>query len=514
MKRKHKIAFGFLAVGLSALVLSSCTANFCSVKEKSRILFAIEPGVSTYFNSLEEAEAAKKTDTNYKYLPIEAVPGTSVYQLVEMDGDKYTKSVQLNTIIDTSKKNGIIVPIAQYFAELDRQVLYRSIEEAKAVKGEEYFINIDKSKVEEVLTEYGYIKYFGSTTDKSGKTKDALWSNYEELNDKIAFEKGIEFAASSDFVTSYKKTLETSINNNRSCITNTTGNYGSYGSDVKGTKTQVKMEAKDWGYAWGQGGALIEGLIVYPVSCLIDAIAFGFAGHNPANFANGVPQLLALLFATIIVRLVIFLLSFKSTLSQQKMTRLQPELAKIQAKYPNSNTNQAQKQRLAEEQMRLYKKNKVNPLSALLVLIIQFPVFIGVWGAMTGNAVLSTGAFLELNLSTSVWDALTKVNKVWSLGWWVALILFLLMAISQFLAMKVPQWIQKKKNKKIARLGKNPAQSQQNKTMNIVSWVMLIMIIFMGFTLPAAMGFYWFIGAIVSLAQSLITTAIANRKQH
>ena len=200
-------------------------------------------------------------------------------------------------------------------------------------------------------------------------------------------------------------------------------------------------------------------------------------------------------------------------MAQQKMSQLQPELQKIQAKYPNSNTNPAQKQRVAQEQMALYKKHKVNPLSSLIVLIVQFPIFIGVWGAMTGNAILSTGSFLGLNLSTSVWDALTNANPVWSGGWWCALVLFILMAVAQFLAMKVPQWIQKRKAKKIARLGKNPAQTQQNRTMNIVSWVMLIMIIFMGFTLPAAMGFYWFVGALVSLAQSLITNAIFSRKR-
>ena len=78
------------------------------------------------------------------------------------------------------------------------------------------------------------------------------------------------------------------------------------------------------------------------------------------------------------------------------------------------------------------------------------------------------------------------------------------MSAAQFFAMKIPQWISKARMKKVARLGKNPAQTQQNRTANIVSYVMIIMIIIMGFTLPAAMGVYWFIGAIISLAQSLI----------
>ena len=44
------------------------------------------------------------------------------------------------------------------------------------------------------------------------------------------------------------------------------------------------------------------------------------------------------------------------------MQKLQPQIAKLQEKYPNSNTNQYEKQRLAQEQMALYKKNKENIL--------------------------------------------------------------------------------------------------------------------------------------------------------
>lgn len=519
MKKLHKFGLGAFAIALGAIVLSSCTANFCSVVEKSRILFAVEPGVSRYYDSEADAnaykaeiEAAKVEGDDYTYPVSMAVPGTNVWQLVVKNGANYTKSNQINTVITTAEKSSILIPSANYFAALDRLVLNKAIEEAKAIEidrvAEGYFDNIDKEKTERILKDYGYLKYYGKTTKKSDLI-DTLWVNFDKYYNELVYELGVENCANSDFNSVYKQTLETAINNNRACITSIDGEYGAYGTD----KLPVKIDSKNWGYAWGRGGALIEGLIVYPVSCLVDAFANAFAHHDPANFANGVPQIFALLLATIIVRLFIFLVSFKSTMAQQKMTQLQPELQKIQAKYPNSNTNPAQKQRLAEEQMKLYKKYKVNPLSSLLVLIIQFPIFIGVWGAMTGNAILSTGSFLGLNLSTSVWDALTSANKVWSGGWWTALVLFLLMAVSQFFAMKVPQWIQKKKAKKVARLGKNPAQTQQNRTMNIVSWVMLIMIVFMGFTLPAAMGFYWFIGALVSLAQSLITNAIFSRKR-
>ena len=96
------------------------------------------------------------------------------------------------------------------------------------------------------------------------------------------------------------------------------------------------------------------------------------------------------------------LATFKQTTSSNKMQELQPEIAKIQAKYPNSNTNQYEKQRLAMETQALYKKHKINPLTSILIMIVQFPVFICVWGAMQGSAVLSSGEVLGLNLSTQL----------------------------------------------------------------------------------------------------------------
>ena len=62
MKKLHKLGLASFAIALGAIVLSGCTANFCSVKEKSRTLFAIEPGVSTYYNSEAEANEAKNTE--------------------------------------------------------------------------------------------------------------------------------------------------------------------------------------------------------------------------------------------------------------------------------------------------------------------------------------------------------------------------------------------------------------------------------------------------------------------
>jgi membrane protein insertase Oxa1/YidC/SpoIIIJ len=79
------------------------------------------------------------------------------------------------------------------------------------------------------------------------------------------------------------------------------------------------------------------------------------------------------------------------------------------------------------------------------------------------------------------------------------------MTLSQFIAMKLPMWLQKRTSNQVAKTMKNNAAQASQSQANMISNVMFIMIIVMGFSLPSAMGIYWFFGALISLAQTLIT---------
>ena len=268
------------------------------------------------------------------------------------------------------------------------------------------------------------------------------------------------------------------------------------------------METTTYKGAWKKG--FLEGLIIYPVAALTDLIA----GKIDPNL-TGYGQIVSIIIVTIIVRLVLLLATFKSTLNQQKMQALQPQLAKIQQKYPNSQTNAAERQRLQQEQAALYKRNKINPLGSLLVMIVQFPVFISVWGAFQGSAALSTGSVLNLSLSETIREALFNVKGAWYTninGWWTALVLFILMAGFQFLAMMLPQWLNKRRLKSVQKLTANAAPDKNARTSKMISYGMLIFTIIMGFMLPSAMGVYWAVGALVSMTQTLITQKIISSK--
>jgi len=159
----------------------------------------------------------------------------------------------------------------------------------------------------------------------------------------------------------------------------------------------------------------------------------------------------------------------------------------------------------------LYKKHGVNPFNQILVAFVQFPVFIAVWGAMTGSAVLATGSFLGLNLSSPLGGVIT--SSWFEAKWWTALVIFLLMTAAQFVAMKLPMWLQKKARKEVGSTMKNNAASASQSQANTISNVMFVMIIVMGFSLPSAMGVYWFVGALISLGQTLLTRKLMEIKK-
>ena len=89
---------------------------------------------------------------------------------------------------------------------------------------------------------------------------------------------------------------------------------------------------------------------------------------------------IAMIVFTVLVRLVLSPLDFKSRVSMRKTTKLQPQLQALQKKYAND------REKLNAKTAELYKKAKVNPLSSCLPLLLTWPILIAVFGAMRNVA--------------------------------------------------------------------------------------------------------------------------------
>ena len=94
---------------------------------------------------------------------------------------------------------------------------------------------------------------------------------------------------------------------------------------------------------------------------------------------------IAIILLTILVRLVFWPLSHKSTIGMKKMQEIQPKIKELQEKHKGN------PQRLQQEMMALYRENKVNPLSSCLPMLAQIPVFIALFNVLR-SAVESSDA--------------------------------------------------------------------------------------------------------------------------
>ncbi len=527
MKKTNKIKlFGAIAIGGAALMLTGCTQTFCSSTDLANIAYPYEQGVTVYCDKTDIPNDYKDVafkvfddnDTLYAYIP------------VDKDGNFTSKksTYLVNSIINVAKGSNYnyTIPSQLFFEKIDQKVLEKAISTAVS---EKYEVNgktvtgtanltakdinaftVNDSDGESnsdaeinlgILREYGYVKFLG----ENEQGQRVFWTNWNTWLSEIRAEIGYELCPTTEFVNFYQSTVYTKISSFRTCVATRDGKYGHFGSQ---SNWEVNIQAKSYGDAWGKG--FLEGLLVYPVAWMVDTFAYGI---DPA--LSGFGQIISIICVTLIVRVALTLLTLKGTLDQQKMQALQPELAKIQAKYPNSNTNASQRSRMTQEQSALYKRNKINPFSSIVILIIQFPVFISVWSALSGSSALSSGSFLNLRLSDTIKDVVFNFSGAWwtnETGWWTAVVLFLLMVLFQTMSMLLPQMINKRRQKNMPKLNKNPAQDKMSKQMKYISWGMLIFTIIMGFLLPSAMGVYWGIGALISMCQTIITQAVMAKK--
>jgi len=425
------------------------------------------------------------------------VYGTTNEQTQERENSNF------DSIISGIKNNGGIAPSQEYWTFIQDKVdaeytnfikvdynkeSFKYIPEAYHESHLAYLALTDKSNVDN-LVNTSTIKDIIMFSGNEGE----LWYNFDSWNDEY-LKQNPTTAPTTYFLNSFKSTISSGVGSTSTGLTPVSGYYNG-----------VYVEGKTWGQAFSEYGFL-EGLLVYPIGWLIYTFSTAFG-------TTGGGQILAIFLVTLICRSIIVVLSIGSYSTQMKMADLQPQLQLLQAKYPNSQSDPYQKQQMATEQMKLYKKYKVHPFRQLLVLIVQFPLFICVWSALQGSAILTQGSFFGLYLSSKVGTAITAGGSETP----TALILLIIMSIAQFFATLLPQWMQNYHKSKV--VGDKTVKVEENPSMSVMKYmpyIMLVMIIFMSIQLPAAMLIYWFFGALISIFQTIITElikAISKRKR-
>lgn len=179
---------------------------------------------------------------------------------------------------------------------------------------------------------------------------------------------------------------------------------------------------------------------------------------------------LAIIALTIIVRTAMLPLSKASLSSAKKMQDLQPEIKALRERVKDSN-------QLNQEIFQLYKKRGVNPMGGCLPMLIQIPVFFGLYNALLNSIELRHAPYALWIKDLSSPEYL----NVYGIG--IPVLVLLMSATMIWQQRSMPQ----------------PADEAQAKAMKIMPYIIAATFIF--FPMPAGLVLYWLVSNIISITQ-------------
>lgn len=175
----------------------------------------------------------------------------------------------------------------------------------------------------------------------------------------------------------------------------------------------------------------------------------------------------SIILLTLAIKLVFYKLSEASYRSMARMRKLQPEMKRLKERYPDD------RQKMNQELMTLYKKEKINPLGGCLPILVQIPVFIALYWVLLESVELRQAPWM-------LWiQDLSEQDPFY--------ILPLLMGLTMFLQQ---------------RLNPAPMDPIQQKIMMGLPIVFTVFFIFF----PAGLVLYWVTNNTLSIAQQWVIT--------
>jgi YidC/Oxa1 family membrane protein insertase len=189
---------------------------------------------------------------------------------------------------------------------------------------------------------------------------------------------------------------------------------------------------------------------------------------------------LAIIILTVLVKLILWPLTAQATRSQKKMQSLQGPMSKLREKYKGNS------QKLNQEMMKFYKEHKVNPFAGCWPILIQIPIFLGMFWMLRSAAELYGQSFL--------WAKdLSEQDHVGQIQGFSLNILPILMVVTQ--------WLQMKLNPMQMGPELSDAQRINAKMMRFMPFMFLIFLYFFS----SALVLYWTVQNLMTIFQTLIT---------
>lgn len=257
------------------------------------------------------------------------------------------------------------------------------------------------------------------------------------------------------------------------------------------TSNTLIDEATTFSDAMADDG-IFGGILIWPLAKSINFIA----SATGSVFAS-------ICIVTFVINAVLLALTFKSNVAMQRMNQIQPELQKIQKKYEGRQDQQSQ-MKMSQEMQSLYKKYDINPMGALGVTFLQFPLLIAMYSAVRKSSAVATGKFLGATLALTPREAFAQMSIP-------LLTIYVLMIVFQFVSVMTPQWLNKIKAKKEAEIHhrhyEEPKQANPGMTYGMVVFIAFIMI-----SWPTALSLYYMIFSLINIIKTVAIQKLSEKK--
>ncbi|MHA3913804.1 membrane protein insertase YidC [Halovulum sp. GXIMD14793] len=195
----------------------------------------------------------------------------------------------------------------------------------------------------------------------------------------------------------------------------------------------------------------------------------------------------AILALTLIIKILLFPLAYKSYVSMAKMKELQPEMEKIKERAGDD------RQKLQQEMMKLYREKKVNPAAGCLPILVQIPIFFSLYKVIFVTLDLRHAPFIGWIRDLSAPDPSSILNLFGLLPWDTpepGSLLFILSIGVLPILMGITMWMQQKLN---------PAPTDKTQAM-IFAWMPWIFMFMLG-SFASGLVLYWTANNIITFIQ-------------
>ena len=283
------------------------------------------------------------------------------------------------------------------------------------------------------------------------------------------------------------------------------------------------------------------------------AIPFGWLLLTLYNLVNNYG--IAIFLFALVVKLILLPFQMKSKKSMMRMSALQPQIAELQKRHEGN------PKKLQEETSKLYKEEKVNPMSGCLWSLIPFPILLALYRAIRfplttmmgvprdlvaeggalaaklaemGFSSSANSAYIQLQQSqfisnnwdkfdfTTISEKIQFINyrflgidlgdmpkiKFWENGLtWAAIGLFLIPLISAGLS-----YLQMVISQKSTPTAGGAAAQQSAQQMKMMNLMMPLVSLYICFIMPAALGIYWIFTSLLGIIQDVILNKIYGKQ--